>query len=171
MHESARNAAAGLLLLSALMLAVLVPGGPIETRDFSHIEPLVLGAFNAFLTALGLLSLLVPYFILKGSRTAFVISALCGTGYLIVYLLDLARIFPVSPVPMPVALWWIEVAGVLVSIPLIGISIIEAGTSAAYADTTPNVGPFARAHAGLLAMLAVAGICIVVFATYSAMGR
>ena len=38
----------GLLILSSGLLVSLIPGGSIETRDFSHINPIILGAFNAF---------------------------------------------------------------------------------------------------------------------------
>ena len=37
---------AGLLVLSSVLLSVLVPGGPIETLSFSHINPIILGSFN-----------------------------------------------------------------------------------------------------------------------------
>ncbi|WP_035526735.1 hypothetical protein [Haliea salexigens] len=48
-----------LLVLSGIALSSLVPGGPIENRDFSHIAPVVLLVFNIFLTALGLGSFLL----------------------------------------------------------------------------------------------------------------
>ena len=50
---------AGLLALSAISLSLLVPGGPIETRSFSHINPIILASFNTFLTTLSILSLLL----------------------------------------------------------------------------------------------------------------
>ena len=52
-----------LLVVSSFLLAILVPGGPIETRSFSHISPLILGSFNTFLTLLGMLSLPLAYFV------------------------------------------------------------------------------------------------------------
>lgn len=86
-----------LLVLSTVLLGILVPGGPIEKRRFSHISPLVLGTFNTFLTVLGLVSLGLTYFSLKGNRWAFFAAAICGISYFLVYALDLGKIFPVSP--------------------------------------------------------------------------
>jgi hypothetical protein len=52
-----------LLLLSTLLFWTLIPGGPVETRRFSHLSPFILGSFNKFLAVLGLGSLVVVYFI------------------------------------------------------------------------------------------------------------
>ena len=54
-----------LLFISFGLLSILVPGGPIETRSFSHIDPLILGGFNPFLTSLAMISVFLIYFILK----------------------------------------------------------------------------------------------------------
>ena len=114
---------ASLLVLSAVLLGILVPGGPIETRSFSHISPLILGAFNTFLTVLGIGSLALAYFAVKGKRWAILAAAFCGISYFLVYALDLGMIFPVSPDKMPPALFAIEVAGLLVSFPLTFLSL------------------------------------------------
>ena len=37
-----------LLCLSGIALSVLVPGGPIETRDVSHISPVILTVCNSY---------------------------------------------------------------------------------------------------------------------------
>jgi hypothetical protein len=76
---------ASLLGFSGLTLSLLVPGGPIETRRFGHINLLTLGAFNTFLTTLGLGSLLLIYFVLKSERWAMLAAAVCGLSYLGVY--------------------------------------------------------------------------------------
>lgn len=46
-----------LLIVSAVNLALMIPGGFVEMRDFSTYSSLVLGLFNTFLTILGLGSL------------------------------------------------------------------------------------------------------------------
>ena len=112
-----------LLILSSVLLGVLVPGGPIETRNFSHIEPIILATFNTFLTLLSIGSLLLVYFIFRGTKWAFIISAICGFSYFLVYVLDLGVIFPVSSDPMPVALFVIEIVGTIVSVPLTFFSV------------------------------------------------
>jgi len=104
MEMKNKNIVSALLLLSFVLLAVLVPGGPIETRNFTHINPVILGALNTFLTLLGIVSILLVYFISKEKKWAFIVSAICGISYFLVYALDLGKIFPVSPDSMPQAL-------------------------------------------------------------------
>ena len=116
--KMSRYSVAALLLVSSLLLGVLVPGGPIETRSFSHIDPVVLGGFNTFLTTLSMTSLLLTYFVWNDRRWAYVASLASGVSYFGVYALDLARIFPISPDAMPEALLVIEVLGAILSIPL-----------------------------------------------------
>ncbi len=113
-----------LLLVSALLLASLVPGGFIETRDFSQLNPAVLIGFNVYLTvlALGSIVLGVGWF----RQSAGVMGTLAaGVSYVLVYSLDLLHIFPVSPMPMSHALWAVEVAGLVLALPLIGLSVYQ----------------------------------------------
>ena len=173
------------MLLSAVSLTSLVPGGPIETRDFSHISPLVLGSFNIFLTTLSLTSFLLLYFVWQRQRWAFVASGIWGIGYFLVYVLDLARWFPVSPDAMPPALFAIEVFGTILSIPLAVLSFSNADAD----NDSTNVGQQSqylrdtltikgadlqkKERVGLFAAVAFAallGTGIVIFATRAAMG-
>lgn len=185
MKNSVRYSVFGLLLLSAVSLSVLVPGGPIETRDFSHISPLVLGSFNVFLTALSLTSFLLSYFVWRQQRWAFVASGLSGIAYGLVYVLDLARWFPVSPDAMPPALFAIEVLGMVLSIPLAVLSMSAANVErdlsgnnrqhrypsdilaldAARTGKGERIGLFVA-----VAVAALLGTGIVIFATRAAMG-
>jgi hypothetical protein len=161
------------LVLSAVLLGVLVPGGPIETRSFSHIHPLILGTFNAFLTSLGLLSLLLVYFIIKGKRWAFVASALCGVSYFLVYVLDLGKIFPVSPDPMPQALLIIEILGTVVSLPLIFLPVRIMRQIGDDRNSDRNNGAEAiysnKNYAIPIILLILIAVGIITFATISAM--
>ncbi len=158
---------ATLLVVSAVMLGVLVPGGPIETRDFSHISPLVLGTFNSFLTSLGMGSLALAYFAFKQRRSALWASAFCGISYLAVYLLDLGRIFPVSPDAMPRALWVIEVLGSVVSVPLVILSVVSARNANQAQVTATRMLRAPNIFFILLAALVAIGI--IWFATNAAM--
>lgn len=170
---------AGLLVLSSISLSVLVPGGPIETRSFSHINPIILGVFNTFLTTLGILSLLLVYFVLKQKRWAFIISKVCGLSYFLVYGLDLAGIFPVSPDYMPKALLNVEILGIVLSLPLMllsGQSIFQSsqlsGETISYnyesdVITQPLVTGRRFVYAVAIVLLATS---IITFATRSAMG-
>ncbi|MEO0645615.1 MAG: hypothetical protein AAFZ17_05580 [Cyanobacteria bacterium J06650_10] len=185
MKNSVKYSVFALLLLSAVSLTSLVPGGPIETRNFSHISPLVLGSFNIFLTTLSLTSFMLLYFVWQRQRWAFVASGIWGIGYFLVYVLDLARWFPVSPDAMPPALFAIEVFGTILSIPLAVLSFSSANTENNLTDINQQRGYLGdmltiddgevrkNEKTGLFAVAALAtllGTGIVVFATRAAMG-
>jgi hypothetical protein len=161
---------AALLGLSAILLGLLVPGGPIETRTFSHISPVILALFNTFLTALGIASLVLIYFIVAGRRWAYLGAAFCGFCYFLVYALDLGGVFPVSPDEMPQALLVIEVAGIAISLPLSFLSLISTFRRSSAAGSHATHGHSKKAIAALLALIIAVGIAIIVFATRSAMG-
>lgn len=167
---------AGLLGSSGIALSSLVPGGPIETRSFAHINPLTLGLFNTFLTTLALGSLLLIYFVLKSERWAMIAAAVCGLSFLGVYGLDLAQIFPVSPDAMPPALLAIEIIGTLLSLPLILLAIQALPASgksqmvSASALHTHANSAAQPSHMTALLGLSIVALSIIVFATRSAMG-
>lgn len=152
-----------LLILSGLMLAVLVPGGPVENRDFSHIQPLILALFNIFLTTLGLGSLLLGIAAFKRPINTL-LPLLAGVAYIGVYLLDLLSIFPISPTPMSHALWSIETTGLVLAIALLGTASSLVGQAA------PRTVPTSKQLSWALVPLLIAGAGIVVLATCAAMG-
>jgi hypothetical protein len=160
-----------LLIFSAILLGILVPGGPVETRNFSHINPLILGAFNTFLTCLGLISLLLVYFIIKRKKAAFIVATLCGVSYFLVYALDLAKIFPVSPDRMPPALLIIEIVGALVSLPLMFFSIQLARETHNGNSHDVKAVPLNKKLVFLIILMILVGIGIIIFATNAAMQR
>ncbi|MEO0435044.1 MAG: hypothetical protein AAF151_25500 [Cyanobacteria bacterium J06656_5] len=167
---------AGLLGISGIALGTLVPGGPIETRSFVHINLLTLGVFNTFLTTLVLGSLLLIYFVLQSKPWAMLTAAGIGVSYLGVYGLDLAKIFPVSPDAMPPALLAIEVVGTILSFPLIALSIqaLQAYKQRTFATIPfpyPNNPHRLQLPKIILAIsLGIAALTIITFATSSAMG-
>ena len=158
-----RYSSAVLLGLSAALLISLVPGGPIENRDFSHISPLILTAFNVFLTVLGIGSLLLIPLCLKRFKVAGTLSMFVAASYLVVYLIDLFAIFPQTPTPMSQALFSVEVLGSIVSLPLLwaGWQLRCMNTK-----TTPEAKLLTPRQTALLILVSVA---IVIFATWSAM--
>ncbi len=168
-----KNIVSALLLLSFVLLGVLVPGGSIETRSFAHINPVILGAFNTFLTSLGIVSILLVYFVLKDKKWAFIVSVICGISYFLVYALDLGGIFPVSPDSMPQALLIIELVGTIVSLPLMVFSILEAFKNVNNGnEQVADSVAISKKLVFLIVFLVIVGIGIgiVVFATKSAMG-
>ncbi|GAA0370681.1 hypothetical protein GCM10009092_38740 [Bowmanella denitrificans] len=111
------------LLIAIFTLAWMVPGGPVETRDFSHLPPLIAWSFNVFLTALVMVSLALVYFMHKRLRWAFQATTIAGLAFALVFLLDLAEIFPVSPDPMSDLLFTLEIAGLLFGLILMWLSV------------------------------------------------
>lgn len=96
-----------LAFLNVTLLAILVPGGPIENRDFSKLKGVVFWGFNLFLILLGITSFIVCYLLLISHPNAIFITQIIAVLYFIVYMIDLASIFPKSPTKMskPLALF------------------------------------------------------------------
>lgn len=154
------------LLVSAALLTSLIPGGPIENRDFSHIHPGILGLFNVFLTTLDLGSIPLAYFAAKGRSWALKGAFAAAVAYFGVYAVDLAQLFPRSPTPMSWALALIEVLGMTVAVPL----MFAARRSAARTSVTAEVSGGRAPMAVIALVLAVLGLAVVWFATDAAMG-
>ncbi len=162
-----------LLALSSVLLTSLVPEGLIETRNFTHINPIILGGFNTFLTSLSLLSLLLIYVVWQRQRWAYMASAIAGLSYFLVYVLDLGRLFPVSPDAMPPALFVIEVLGTIVSLPLLFFAVkgLRLCEQQSIPSTQLDNNAFNRTKQIATAIaITLVGIGIVTFATRSAMG-
>lgn len=152
-----------LLALSAINLALMIPGGFVETRDFRAYSAAVLAGFNIFLTVLGLGSLLLAWATWRsGVRPLW--SWAAAVGFAAVYLLDLLKIFPITPVPMSTLLATLEWLGTALAC-LLGATLIGTRADATGEGTTGKGRPVA-----LAVVLVIGGIAIVVFATISAMG-
>lgn len=152
--------APALLIASALTLAAMIPGGLVETRSFPDYPAVVLAGFNILLTGLGLGALIAG---LRGARPGWA-ARVCGLGFTLVYVLDLARIFPVSPVPMSAVLRGLELLGTVLGLALLLVPTGRAGE----ADPESAARPLPRALWLGLALLAAG---IVIFATRAALGR
>ncbi|KIZ43351.1 MULTISPECIES: hypothetical protein [Rhodopseudomonas] len=163
--QKTRVVVAALLVASALNLALMVPGGFVETRDFSAYPFLVLGAFNVFLTVLGLGSIMLAYVVIKAGK-GYRWSALAGVAFIAVYLLDLGGIFPVPPNPMSTLLATLEWIGTALGLALATASLLlpRRATANAAPSATPSWPRPVMVGLGLLALI------IVAFATKSAMG-
>jgi hypothetical protein len=149
------------------MFWTLIPGGPSETRKFGHYSPFVLGAFNTFLTILGFGSLVVVYFCFDGSQWAFYAAGICGISYFLVYALDLGKIFPVSQDRMSRPLFIIEVAGLILSIPVTLLSFLSASMLEIETEDF-HLSVFGIV---LLVLMVILGIGIVISATKVTMKR
>ncbi|WP_290890854.1 hypothetical protein [Hoeflea sp.] len=115
--ETRSAATAGwLLLLLVASFATLVPGGPVETRDFSGLGGPVFWGFNVFLVTLGVIALVAAIGLIK-ARLALAWAAIAVSwGYVFVVLLDLGAVFPRSPDPIPLPLGLIEILDLILAI-------------------------------------------------------
>jgi hypothetical protein len=110
------------LVLSIFTLSWMVPGGPVETRDFSHLAPQIAWAFNIFLTSLILLAIALIYFLFKKQKWAYQLTGVVGFAFFLVFVLDLGKIFPVSPDPMSPLLLLMEILGLIFGILLMWLA-------------------------------------------------
>ncbi len=164
MQLNPRNRVVTLLGLSALLLALLIPGGPIENRDFSHIHPVILGGFNIFLTVLNLGSIALIVLVIRHAGRVGHWVVIVAMLYFAVYALDLAQLFPRSPTPMTQPLALIEVLGMIVAVPLMFAARSLVPASAGRHE--PMMSATGRWWIG--AAVLIVGAVIVVFATDSA---
>ncbi|RXJ66380.1 hypothetical protein CRV08_12930 [Halarcobacter ebronensis] len=158
-----------LLVLLSVLLTILVPGGPIETRDFSNYSETVLVLFNIFLTTLGLLSFVVAFLVAKRKKYSIVLSALFALLYILVYLFDLFKIFPTSPVSMSSTLFLIEVISTFIGFILIYLCVKYNNLEAKNNKNITIKFSFYKIVSILIVLLFAIGI--VIFATKSAMGQ
>ncbi|WP_372009381.1 hypothetical protein NBRC13296_01490 [Paenibacillus chitinolyticus] len=98
-----------LVFLNVTLLTILVPGGPIENRDFSKLTGVVFWGFNLFLISLGIVSFIACYLLLISHSNAILITQIIAVLYFIVYTIDLAGMFPKSPTKMSKPLMLFEI--------------------------------------------------------------
>lgn len=159
----------GLLAISIALLSSLIPGGPIENRDFGHLGVTAVLSFNIFLAGLILTSAAALVLVWKGSRFGGALAFLCGLGFAGVYLLDLFEIFPTSPTTMSDALFTVEAVG-----------LITAGLLMAVSHSLTIDGPGAKASSAqrrsfslplpIVLFILTVSVGVIAFATVSALG-
>ena len=113
---------ASTLVAAVLLLVVMVPGGQLETRSFAHLPTSVFWGFNVFLISLGLASFVVAGGAIVGATWAPIAALVLGVAYVLVFALDLAKIFPATPDEMGTPLLLLEVADLVVG----GIIVVVA---------------------------------------------
>lgn len=159
----------GLLALSIALLSSLIPGGPIENRDFGHLGVTAVLSFNIFLAGLILTSAGALVLVWKTSHFGGVLAFLCGLGFAGVYLLDLFEIFPTSPTTMSDALFTVEAVGLLTAGLLIAVSHSLAVNGPGAKASTTQLRSFSLPLPILLVVLTVS-VGVIGFATVSALG-
>lgn len=113
-HQQATNlkffkAAGVALLILVVSFVTLVPGGPIETRDFSALGGSLFWGFNVFLIALCALAFVCAIGLLRNQAWPRYPAIAAAWGYIFVVLLDLGQVFPTSPDAIPLLLGIVEI--------------------------------------------------------------
>lgn len=162
-----------LLLVSAALLASLIPGGPIENRDFSHIAVPILLVFNLFLTSLAFASVGLALALrqpgLMDRQAVRLGVLLVALGYATVYTVDLAGWFPVTPSGMGPLLRTVEWVGVVLAL-LLAAASLDVMRSSAPAPAPVSAESNCNSTVRLARWLGVvvAAIAVIAFATCSA---
>lgn len=119
------TALACLLFANMTLLTILVPGGPVENRDFSHMPKGAFIGFNLFLISLGLGSVAGTFWLMASPSNLAVLAALVmGVLYAVVYFIDLGGVFPTSPTSMSPALMGFEIVNANAAVLLIVMSTV-----------------------------------------------
>jgi hypothetical protein len=119
---------AALLIWEVFLLIPMVPGKLIDTRDFSTLPRWQYNLFNAFLTSLGMASLVVAGFAVMGYAWVFLPALIIGSLYVTFSFLDLFEIFPVVKDKLPLQLILLEAlvlasGGVLIIFSIAGLRL------------------------------------------------
>lgn len=109
------------LTLSVLNLCVMILSMMTKTRGFSDYStpdylPIVITLFTVFLITLGVLSIWQLFSGLDGQAMRGKILLLLAVEYFVVYVADIANIFPRSVEPMGQMLFAVEVFGAVLAV-------------------------------------------------------
>ena len=109
------------LTLSVLNLCVMILSMMTKTRVFSDYStpdysPMVMTLFNVFLITLGVLSIWQLFSGLDGQAMRGKILLLLAVEYFVVYVADIANIFPRSAEPIGQMLFAVEIFGAMLAV-------------------------------------------------------
>lgn len=111
MVNKARIAVLATLTLSVLTLCFMILSTLTKTRVFAEYPPMVITLFTVFLITLGVLSVWQLFAGLDGQVMRGKILLLLAVEYFVVYVADIANIFPRSVEPMGQTLFAMEMLG------------------------------------------------------------
>lgn len=109
------------LLFLLISFATLVPGGPIENRDFSHLSGFLFWGFNAFLITLSLSGFATVFRLWRGkesgaARSTYWAAIIVSWLYVVVVASDLGQVFPTSPDATGFALGMIMIVDAILAV-------------------------------------------------------
>ena len=114
--NKARSAVLATLTLSVLNLCFMILSVLTKTRVFPNYPPMVITLFTVFLITLRVLSIWQLFAGLDGQAMRGKILLLLAVEYFVVYVADLANIFPRSVAPMGQTLFVMEIIGAVLSV-------------------------------------------------------
>ena len=104
------------LTLSVLNLCVMILSMMTKTRVFPDYSPMVITLFTVFLITLGVLSIWQLFSGLDGQAMRGKILLLLAVEYFVVYVADIANIFPRSAEPIGQLLFVVEIFGAVLAV-------------------------------------------------------
>jgi hypothetical protein len=113
------------LLHSVLILAPLIPGGPIETRTFAEYPIWAIASFNLVISVIVLAALPLAWIGRRGGRRVAIGSVLDGAGFTAIYALDMLKILPVSETPMSPTLRVMAFAGLATGLAVVASALVD----------------------------------------------
>lgn len=114
--NKARIAVLTTLTLSVLNLCFMILSVLTKTRVFPDYPSMVITLFTVFLITLGVLSIWQLFAGLDGQVMSGKVLLLLAVEYFVVYLADIANIFPRSVEPMGQMLFAVEVFGAVLAV-------------------------------------------------------
>lgn len=159
--------AAIVLLLSTINLAIMIPGGPVETRTFNSYSTFIILAFNIFLTLLGFISLMGIYGLFKEKKWSTNLGMTLGALYFLVFLSDLLHVFPVSDTKMSIPLVILEIIGLVLALFVIIFSYL--GKKQAKLAKENKIHKLSTKSLVIITMFIILGVLIITFATLNAL--
>lgn len=161
------RATPALLILSLLVLAPMIPGGPVENRTFPDMPVAVATSYNILIVIVGLATIPLAILTRRASRLWASFALVDALGFLGIYGFDLAHVFPGGPA-MGAKLIVFESMGVLVAAALaVSAARDLSRPDAVTGQTTPVLS--ASMVLGLAAVCLLVGGVAVYFGTVHAL--
>ena len=149
--------------LNAILMTLMLPGGPVEIRNFSAYSTTTLTLYKLFLSALVTGTLLTIALCSKQYQGAGAGSIISGICYLSVHAVGLLAIFLFSPNPATAILLTLELVACIAAISLIFLGKKLLHYEKSYAGAQNTLSAFQW-----LIVIALAN-CLVIFTSYLGM--
>lgn len=162
-----RCATPAFLLISVLIVAPLIPGGPIDNRVFPEVPVFVALISNMLVAILIISAVFLAFRTRRGGRQALHLAAWEGGAFASIYLLDLLEIYPVSTTPMGTVTKMFEIAGLAAGILLLASAMRDLRRPIPATESLYDMTRGERAS--LIALAVYVGAAITIIATLNSL--